>query len=300
MTEVLLENVNKSFGEVLAVKDITLHIKEGKVVGLLGPNGAGKSTIIKIITGLLNKDSGSVKFIKNEHIIKNPKKKIGLLFGGEQGLYRQLSAKDNLLFFGSLYGIEKKILIIRIRELLDKVGLDVNSSKMVKDFSKGMKQRLHIARVLLNDPDILILDEPTLGLDIEGTSDLRTIILNQKKKGKSILLTTHDLEEAQELCDEINFLIDGEIKDSGSFEYFKNKYEKENKYKVYFLTKCDEINNLFENIYQEDIGYSIEIKDLSIFNKVLELNDKIKIKGIESKSTSLKEIYLSSLSEFKK
>lgn len=200
---------------IQAVNDISFSVKEGEIFGLLGPNGAGKTTTIKILTTLLAPSKGEAKifgyncFGQEKFIRPN----INFIFGGERGLYWRLSAYENLMYFGDLYKVSEKILKNRIEMLLDLVGLKGREEEKVEGFSKGMKQRLQIARGLINDPKILFLDEPTLGLDPVGAKDLRNIILNLKKHGKTILLTTHYMQEAEELCDRIALINHGKIID---------------------------------------------------------------------------------------
>jgi ABC-2 type transport system ATP-binding protein len=226
--------VSKGNEEKIAVNNISFEIQEGTIYGLLGPNGAGKSTTIKMLTTTLLPSSGKLSILgydiyKEE---KHIRPKIGLLYGGESGLYWQLSGRDNLRFFGSLYKINKDTLEKRIDYWLDRVGLGESKDILVKKYSKGMKQRLHIARTLLHDPEILFMDEPTLGLDPQGTIDLREIIMEQKNKGKTILLTTHDMEEAEELCDIISFIMDGKIIKQGTFEELQNSFQENYKYEI--------------------------------------------------------------------
>lgn len=199
--------------EVLAVDSISFNIKKGELFGLLGPNGAGKSTTIKILTTLLAPTSGSAKifgfnvFGDEKHI----RHRINFVFGGERGLYWRLSAIDNLRYFSDLYKIDKRVRDKRIPELLELVGLSDRAEERVETFSKGMMQRLQIARGLVNDPELLFLDEPTIGLDPVGARDLRKIISSLISRGKTLLLTTHYMYEADELCDRIAVINKGNI-----------------------------------------------------------------------------------------
>lgn len=209
-----------------ALKGISFSVKEGEIFGLLGPNGAGKTTTIKILTTLLAPSSGEAKILGHncfgeEKFIRN---KINFIFGGERGLYWRLSAYENLHYFGDIYKIPEKILKKRIPELLKLVGLDGRDKEKVEGYSKGMKQRLQIARGLINDPEILFLDEPTIGLDPVGAKELREIVKSLKCQGKTILLTTHYMYEADELCDRIAVINNGQIVDMGTAKELKIKY----------------------------------------------------------------------------
>ncbi|WP_432664820.1 ATP-binding cassette domain-containing protein [Wukongibacter baidiensis] len=198
---------------VNALKGISFDVKKGEIFGLLGPNGAGKTTTIKILTTLLTPTSGEAKVLGYNCFGDERKlrKKINFIFGGERSLYWRLSAWDNLSYFCDLYGIEEKIKKERIENLLDLVGLTDKAHFKVESFSKGMKQRLQIARGLVNDPEVLFLDEPTIGLDPSGAKTLRYIIRHLSDYGKTIVLTTHYMHEADELCDRIAVINNGEI-----------------------------------------------------------------------------------------
>jgi ABC-2 type transport system ATP-binding protein len=217
-----------------AVSNISFTVYTGQIYGLLGPNGAGKSTTIKMLTTLLLPSSGEVSVLgydvyKDEARIRP---QIGLLYGGEHGLYWQLSGRDNLRFFGSLFKLNKKDLEERINYWLKRVGLEKDQNQLVNRYSKGMKQRLHIARAMLHDPELIFMDEPTLGLDPQGTLDLRAIIKELKKQGKTIILTTHDMEEAEELCDQIAFIMEGKLVQQGTFEELQNSFQEFSAYEI--------------------------------------------------------------------
>jgi ABC-2 type transport system ATP-binding protein len=197
--------IKRTTKEVVAVDDVSFEIPEGELFGLLGPNGAGKTTTVKMLTTLLIPTSGSAS-VKGFDIVaqaEEVRKRIGFIFGGERGLYWRLSGIDNLRYFASLYGIDPEVTKKRIPYLLDMVGLNGRGEEKVQGYSRGMKQRLHVARTLLHDPDVLFLDEPTLGLDPVGARDFRQVILNLQSEKKTILLTTHYMFEADALCDRI-------------------------------------------------------------------------------------------------
>jgi ABC-2 type transport system ATP-binding protein len=181
--------------------------------GLLGPNGAGKTTTVKMLTTLLIPTSGSAA-VKGFDVVaqaEEVRKRIGFIFGGERGLYWRLSGVDNLRYFASLYSIDPDITKKRIPYLLEMVGLNGRGDEKVQGYSRGMKQRLHVARTLLHDPAVLFLDEPTLGLDPVGAREFRQVILNLQSEKKSILLTTHYMFEADALCDRIAVINHGRI-----------------------------------------------------------------------------------------
>ena len=197
--------IKRTTREIVAVDDVSFEIQEGELFGLLGPNGAGKTTTVKMLTTLLIPTGGSAS-VKGFDVVNQAdevRKRIGFIFGGERGLYWRLSGIDNLRYFASLYSIDPDVTKKRIPYLLDMVGLNGRGDEKVQGYSRGMKQRLHVARTLLHDPEVLFLDEPTLGLDPVGAREFRQVILHLQSERKTILLTTHYMFEADALCDRI-------------------------------------------------------------------------------------------------
>lgn len=209
-----------------AVDGISFNVREGEIFGILGPNGAGKTTTIKMLSTLLYPTSGTAKVlgydVTDERTVMDLRRKINVVSGGERGLYYRLTAKQNLKFFSDLYGVPKKRQEIWCDELLDMVGLSHVSDIRVEDFSRGMKQRLHIARALVNDPEVLYLDEPTIGLDPEISRSIRVMIRKLSDSGKTIILTTHYMFEAEELCDRMIILSHGKVVGQGTVGEIKD------------------------------------------------------------------------------
>ncbi|QNO15869.1 ABC transporter ATP-binding protein [Alkalicella caledoniensis] len=205
--------IKKENVKIQALKGISFDVNKGEIFGLLGQNGAGKTTTIKILTTLLAPTSGEAEVLgyKSFGEEKQLRPLINFIFGGERGLYWRLSARDNLTYFSDLYKVDKKTRQKRIPELLELVGLSDRADEKVETYSKGMKQRLMIARGLVNDPEVIFMDEPTIGLDPVGARDLRKIIRNLSSLGKTIMLTTHYMFEADELCDRIAIINKGEL-----------------------------------------------------------------------------------------
>jgi ABC-2 type transport system ATP-binding protein len=199
--------------ERVALRGIDLTIEPGELFGLLGPNGAGKTTIVKIFTTLLLPTSGTARIMGLDaiHDPGSVRKRIGFVFGGERGLYWRLSGLDNLRYFADLYLIPPDVSRRRIAELLDVLGLKGREHDKVEGYSRGMKQRLHLARGLLNQPEVLFLDEPTIGLDPIGARELRALVRRLADEGMTIFLTTHYMLEADEVCDRIAVIKSGEI-----------------------------------------------------------------------------------------
>ena len=191
--------------EISAVVDLSFEVAQGELFGMLGPNGAGKTTTIKMLTTLLRPTSGKVS-VGGFDVARDAAKirpLIGFAFGGERGLYYRLNGRDNLRYFAELYRLPPRKINARVEELLELVRLRERADERVEGYSRGMKQRLHLARTLLHDPNILFLDEPTIGLDPVGARELRETIRQLHERGKTILLTTHYMFEADALCDRI-------------------------------------------------------------------------------------------------
>jgi len=204
--------------EVEAVRGVSFEIGEGELFGLLGPNGAGKTTTIKMLITLLIPTAGSARVLGYDVVkdAREVRKRIGYVFGGERGLYERLSAFDNLRYFAELYAVPPREQRPRIDELLELVGLTGREKERVEGYSRGMRQRLHIARGLLHDPPVVFLDEPTIGVDPVGARELRKTIAALTAAGKTVLLTTHYMFEADDLCDRIAVINKGQIVAEGT------------------------------------------------------------------------------------
>jgi ABC-2 type transport system ATP-binding protein len=204
--------------EVEAVRGVSFEVGEGELFGLLGPNGAGKTTTIKMLITLLLPTAGSARVLGYD-VVKESRKvreRIGYVFGGDRGLYERLPALDNLRYFAELYGVPPREQRGRIAELLELVGLTGREKEKVEGYSRGMRQRLHIARGLLHDPPVVFLDEPTIGVDPVGARELRATIASLTEAGKTVLLTTHYMFEADALCDRIAVIAKGELVAQGT------------------------------------------------------------------------------------
>src|SRR5205085_5064962 len=204
--------------DIEAVRGVSFEIAEGELFGLLGPNGAGKTTTIKMLITLLLPTSGSARVLGLDVVrdAREVRRRIGYVFGGERGLYERLPALDNLRYFAELYGVPPRDQKRRIAELLDLVGLTGREKERVEGYSRGMRQRLHIARGLLHDPPVVFLDEPTIGVDPIGARELRRTISSLTEAGKTVLLTTHYMFEADDLCDRIAVINKVEIVAEGT------------------------------------------------------------------------------------
>jgi ABC-2 type transport system ATP-binding protein len=200
-----------------ALGDLDLSIPTGEVHGLLGPNGAGKTTLCKILATVLL-PSGGRAAVAGYDVVADPaavRPRIGIVFGGERGLYTRLTARQNLRYWTALYGRGGAAGRRRADELLERVGLSARADEPVETFSRGMKQRLHLARGLVGDPAVVILDEPTTGMDPVAARDFRGLVGELRGEGRTVLLTTHDMAEAESVCDRVSFLDEGRLLGTG-------------------------------------------------------------------------------------
>ena len=203
--------------KVYAVEDLELKIRENEVFGLLGPNGSGKTTTIKMILGLLHPTKGAVQVLGGNSADPKISSRIGFL-PEESYLYKYLNARETLDFYGRLFGLASKVRKARTEALLEMVGLQAVANRAVGTFSKGMARRIGLAQALINDPELLILDEPTTGLDPIGTRQIKNLIIELAKRGKTILLCSHLLADVEDVCDRISILYGGKVRKEGKVE----------------------------------------------------------------------------------
>lgn len=214
-----IQNLSKTYKgmEEPAVKDLSFHIFEKEIFGLLGPNGAGKTTTISIISSLLEPSNGDI--VIDGHHLKNDLKKIKKIIGvagQEIALYDKMTAAENLYYFGKLYGIPGKKLTAQIDYLLERLGLSTHRNKRVGVFSGGMKRRLNLMAAVLHKPKLLILDEPTVGIDVQSRNAIREFLLELNQNGTAMIFTSHMLEEVQKICARIAIIDQGEIIATGT------------------------------------------------------------------------------------
>jgi len=229
MNIIEVSGLTKHYDNILAVDHISFAVKEGTIFGFLGPNGAGKTTTIKMLTGLIKPNDGSAK-INGKDIIKQTveaKKIIGVVTE-DSNLYDELTVADNLRFIGQLYNVARPERESRIKKLLSVLGLEDKKDIKFDKLSKGMKRKVTIAAALVHDPSVLFLDEPTTGLDVLSARVLRMMIKEFNQKGVTIFLTTHYIEEADQLCDTVAIIVGGKIKEIAAPEELKLKTESNN------------------------------------------------------------------------
>lgn len=199
--------------DVTALDGVDLLIPAGEVHGLLGPNGAGKTTLCKILSTVLLPTSGQAS-VGGHDVVRETaavRRIIGIVFGGERGLYTRLTARQNLEFWAAMYGLRGRTLRRRVDAMLGQIGLAERADDRVEGFSRGMKQRLHLARGLIGDPQVVLLDEPTTGMDPVAAREFRTLVGELRDDGRTVLLTTHDMAEAEAVCDRVTLIDNGRL-----------------------------------------------------------------------------------------
>lgn len=268
-----IKNINQKFGNKTVLKDINLTLRKGEILGLLGPSGAGKTTLIKILTGQLMQTGGSAEVLGTDtrRLTSDIYTKMGMVLDNT-GLYERLSCRDNLAVFAEIYRLPRE----KIREILKDVGLLEAEKRPVNKLSKGMKQRLVMARALMHDPEILFLDEPGSALDPATVEEIHSLIRREQAKGATIFLTTHNMEEAAKLCNHVALLHEGEIVEYGNPEEICRKYNHQNRIKI-LLKNGDEV--FFQN-------------ESKAAGKIQELFASEQVESIHSTEPDLETVFL--------
>lgn len=297
-----VENLYKEFGNVKAVEGISFEVKKGQVFGLLGPNGAGKSTTISIISTLLNPTSGDVLF-EGKSTLKDPKlirQRLGVV-PQDIALYPTLTGYENLSFWGNIYGLKGAELKKRVEEISDIIGLNGRLKDKVEKYSGGMKRRLNIGAALLHMPELLIMDEPTVGIDPQSRNHILDTVLELNKQGITIIYTSHYMEEVEYLCNEICIMDEGKIIASGTqqelVELVKEKTQiniKLNKADEIVLQTLKEIDGVFDGKIEEDrialFGSNADVLLADVIAKVSQNNWLIE--SIDVKKPNLEAVFL--------
>ena len=243
-----VERVTKRFGDNIALNQISFSINQGEIFGFLGPSGSGKTTMINILTGQLQANSGKTELLgkDSQKLLPSDFEELGLV-GDTSGYYEKLSLYNNLLLFARLYGVSKS----RIEEILKQVGLYDSKDTPAEKLSTGMRQRMLLARALINYPKVLFLDEPTSGLDPTTSKKIHKLLQELKERGTTIFLTTHDMNEATLLCDNLALLNKGDLIEQGSPSEIIQKYNTEKKVAVTYSDSTKKVVR-FEDLQQED------------------------------------------------
>ena len=246
---ITVEKITKRFGNKTALNQIQFNVEKGEIFGFLGPSGAGKTTLINILTGQLKADEGTTQLLGKDTKDLTPEDlaHIGLV-GDSSGYYEKLSLEKNLIVYAKIYGLPNS----RVDEVLEQVGLLESKKTIAEKLSTGMRQRMFLARALLNRPELLFLDEPTSGLDPMTSKKIHRLLEELKAAGTTIFLTTHDMVEATELCDRISLLNQGDLVEIGTPRDIIQKYNKEKRVKVIFSDHSEQVM-AFEDLKDQDM-----------------------------------------------
>jgi len=297
-----IESLTKSFGRIKALDDLNLEIKRGELLGIIGPNGAGKTTAIRMACCILKPDLGDIK-IDGISIHEDPiriKSMIGYL-PEEPNLYERFKAKDLLKYFAELYGVPKNDINGRIEYLLELVGMTERKDDRINTFSKGLRQRISVARALVHDPEIIILDEPTMGLDPATANSIRDFVRNLKGN-KTMILCTHYMAEADSLCDRVAILNKGRIIDVGTPGYLKSKIHGDVILKIR-IQNIDDVNGYKEQIMKfpsvaavdfVDGEYLISLKYRNEMSEIVELFGN-NVNSINTKEPTLEDVFINTV-----
>lgn len=298
-----LVDLSKRFKQLYAVKNLNMFIEKGEIVGLLGPNGAGKSTAISILSSLTEPTSGDVRY-NNKSIIKKPapiRKIIGMV-PQEIALYNDLTAEENLQFFGRIYRLSGTYLKQKMDEVLELIGLTERRKDVVKTFSGGMKRRLNIGVALLHDPSLIIMDEPTVGIDPQSRNYiLKTVKRLNEEKGMTVLYTSHYMEEVDFLCDRIYIMDKGNLIASGTKDEIKRILSAEKAISI----KADRLNDAFINTLKQNptvnrvIAEEKEVtimvaKEVNMFSSLIKMAEDadLELNSVDIKTPTLEDVFL--------
>ena len=273
MGEDLIEisGLTKKYGENFAVDHINLQVKRGEIFGFLGPNGAGKTTTIRMLTGLTKPTSGTAK-VSGRDCVRDclvVRRKIGVV-SETSNLYNEMSAWDNLQFIGGLYGVDKTTRTDRAKRLLEAFQLYERRNDRLVGYSKGMKRRVRIAAALMHDPEVLFLDEPTSGLDVQSSRIIRVLLRELNKQGMTIFLTTHYIDEADELCGRVAIIRQGSVVVEGAPELLKSSLQGEHVVEV--------------ALDGNDSDLEVFLKNESVVNEVTKQGDKYHVHTVDPNS----------------
>ncbi len=297
----LLRHPLRRVERVEALRGVDLAVRRGEIFGLLGPNGAGKTTLLKILSCLILPEQGTAVVWGTDTVDANRvKPHIGLVNTDERSFYWRLTGRENLDFFATLYDVPRKQAADRVRTLLEHVGLGDKADQRFSDYSAGMKQRLSIARALLHDPPVLLMDEPTRSLDPAASLKLRRFIQEdlRGRGGKTVVIATHNLTEAEAICDRIAVLVRGKIRETGPVAQVRRWGLDERRYRLELARRPDELARRFEVVGEEPLeegGHAITIRmpDGTSLNDVLRwlLDAGIDVAACDRVDSNLEEAF---------
>jgi ABC-2 type transport system ATP-binding protein len=298
--------VKRATQQVVALDGLDLEIPRGTVYGLLGPNGAGKTTTVRILSTLLTPTSGTACVLGHdvEHEPRQVRRRIGLILGGDRGLYGRLTGRENLSYFAALSHLPRGETATRVEAALDSVSMRDAADRLVEQYSRGMRQRIHIARGLLTDPDVVFMDEPTTGLDPESADELRRLVPRLVDRGKTILLTTHYMFEADQLCERLAIIDQGRVVVEGPPSRVKDTFARvhiteitTSRSDLRLITELEAIVGVARVVVSADGPYrriGIHTEPSLALAKMLEpILDKDELATLRTRPPNLEEAYLS-------
>jgi ABC-2 type transport system ATP-binding protein len=297
-----VSNLTKHYGNVIAVDGVDFQVARGEVFGLLGPNGAGKTTTIRMLTGLTKPTSGTAKVADHDCIRETlaVKQRIGVV-SEVSNLYNEMSAWDNLMFIGELYSVDEPTRTLRAKQLFEAFQLYERRNDRLIGYSKGMKRRVRIAAALLHRPEILFLDEPTSGLDVQSSRLIRSLVRELNREGVTIFLTTHYIDEADQLCGRVAIIRQGRIVVEGSPERLKSSLQGEHVVEVAFDRDASDLERFLaarqdvREIAKRGDKYQIRTRDSSItIAGVAEFarSNGLRIVSMNTKQPSLEDVFV--------
>lgn len=289
---------NRSSPEIRALDNVSLSIETGEVRGLLGPNGAGKTTLVRILSTILLPSEGEA-FVLGHDVVQETaavRALIGIVFGGDKGLYPKLSARQTLDYWAALYNVPAAEARRRVPALLERVGLTERSDDRVETYSRGMKQRLHLARGLIGDARVLFLDEPTIGMDPIAARDFRALIGELRGEGRTILLTTHDMAEAEAVCDRVALIDRGRllaVETPESLAQLVSRHERiDFEGSVHTADIVRELGGVAAVDAVPTGGYRVEVEDSDVIRTVLSHLVDAGVTTVRTSRPSLEEVYV--------
>lgn len=295
-----IKKISKEYGDMIAVNDINLEVNKGEIFGILGPNGAGKSTLIGMICGLIKRTSGEIIYEEKETKIRKFKENIGIV-PQDFALYWDLTAEENIEFFCSLYGFRGKDLKTRVNNVLDFVGLTDVRNKKASEFSGGMKRRLNIGCAIAHSPKLIIMDEPTVGIDPQSRNHILKSVLKLRDEGATVIYTSHYMQEVDDICDRIAIVDKGNVIAEGTSEELKNLIGDK---RVFNITVKEKIDNFEDKLLEitgiEKVAYSENqykistIKNANLLTKIIETTLSLggEIINVENSEPTLENVFL--------
>lgn len=300
MNIIQVKNIIKEYQDNIAVDGIDLTVKQGQIYGLLGPNGAGKSTLISMICGLINKTSGEIIYEEKTNDIRKWKENIGIV-PQDFAIYPELTAEENIRFFCSLYGYKGKELNDRTARTLEFIGLTDVKDKKANTYSGGMKRRLNIGCAITHSPKLIIMDEPTVGIDPQSRNHILESVLKLRDEGSTVIYTSHYMQEVEELSDKISIIDKGHIIAEGTSDELKNLVSDKNTINLTLSKKVKgleekllEIAGIEKVIYMEDSYKITTLKSANLISAIVETinNLNVEIINIQNEKPTLENVFL--------